>query len=263
MLDASNAAELEAQLAHRPDVVVLDTELPGRTAFEFANRLKADPATATDSDHSRRAGLHDRRMACAGPRGRRRRVPHAPGGAAGADRDRSRAAARARGRGEGAELRPSNGQSTFDAITDAVCIIDESGELQRCNDAADVLLGQLSGGHAHRRFHDLLPPSSDAPAGSIADVVATGQPLLYDVASSTIAGSRFALPDAAARSGRADGRRGHRGHTERRVAERGAREVVGEHASARGRRRRSPASRPRRRVPKRRRRVARSRSSWR
>ena len=46
VLQASNATELEQQIAQRPDVVLLDTELPGRTGFELANRLKADPATA-------------------------------------------------------------------------------------------------------------------------------------------------------------------------------------------------------------------------
>jgi len=179
VLDASDAAELEAQLAHRPDVVLLDTELPGPTAFEFANRLKADPATATVPIIHLAPGFTTGEW-------------RAQGLEAGADAFLThpvepqelvatvRALLRVREAEEEVRNSAEQWQSTFDAITDAVCIIDESGELQRCNDAADVLFGQLSGGHAHRRFHDLLPPSSDAPVGSIADVVATGQPLLYD-----------------------------------------------------------------------------------
>src|SRR4029453_18749581 len=46
VLEASTPSELETRISDRPDVIVLDTELPGRSGFELANRLKRDPSTA-------------------------------------------------------------------------------------------------------------------------------------------------------------------------------------------------------------------------
>lgn len=43
----SNGAEAEAQIrAGRPDVVILDVMLPGRSGYEILDALRADPATA-------------------------------------------------------------------------------------------------------------------------------------------------------------------------------------------------------------------------
>jgi CheY-like chemotaxis protein len=47
VVEASDTTELLEHIANRPDVVVLDAQLPGRGSFEIANRLKSDPATAT------------------------------------------------------------------------------------------------------------------------------------------------------------------------------------------------------------------------
>jgi signal transduction histidine kinase/CheY-like chemotaxis protein len=179
VLEASNTAELDARVADRPDVIVLGAELPGRTAFEFANRLKADPATASIPV------IHVARGFTTGEW-------RAQGLEAGADAFLThpvepqeliatvRALLRVRTAEEEVRNAAEQWQSTFDAITDAVCIMDETGELQRCNDAADALIGKLNHGHGQRKFHDLLPPMSDAPAGTIADVLATGEPLVYD-----------------------------------------------------------------------------------
>src|SRR5580765_311158 len=46
VLTASNATELLECVEHRPDVIVLDTDLPGPHGFELANQLKGDPVTA-------------------------------------------------------------------------------------------------------------------------------------------------------------------------------------------------------------------------
>jgi signal transduction histidine kinase len=177
VLQASNGPELEAWIASRPDVVVLDSELPGRTGFEFTNRLKADPATATIPIIHIAQGFTTGEW-------------RAQGLEAGADAFLThpvepqeliatvRALLRVRTAEEEVRNAAEQWQSTFDAITDAVCIIDETGELQRCNDAADTLLAQLN--HGGRKFHDLLPAGNDTPAGTAADVLASEQPLVYD-----------------------------------------------------------------------------------
>src|SRR5690349_4761900 len=43
---AMNADDVMRCVEQRPDVIVLDTQLPGRPGFELANELKCDPATA-------------------------------------------------------------------------------------------------------------------------------------------------------------------------------------------------------------------------
>jgi signal transduction histidine kinase len=178
VLQASNGSELEARIASRPDVVVLDSELPGRTGFEFTNRLKADPATATIPIIHIAQGFTTGEW-------------RAQGLEAGADAFLThpvepqeliatvRALLRVRTAEEEVRNAAEQWQSTFDAITDAVCIIDETGELQRCNDAADRLLAQLNH-DGHRKFHDLLPSGSGTLAGTASDVLASEQPVIYD-----------------------------------------------------------------------------------
>ena len=71
-------------------------------------------------------------------------------------------------------------QATFDAIADAVCIVDGGGELRRCNDAADTLLAQLNDGLGERLFQMVFPPPDGPDANVAGDVLATNQPLRYD-----------------------------------------------------------------------------------
>ena len=179
VLEASNAAELEERIGKRPDVVVLDAQLAGRTGFEFTNRLKADAATATIPVIHVASGYTTGEW-------------RAQGLEAGADAFLThpvepqeliatvRALLRVREAEEEVRNAAEQWESTFDAITDAVCIIDESGELQRCNDAADELLGRLNEGHGHRKFQDVFPPPDQAAGDAIAGVLASGQPLHYD-----------------------------------------------------------------------------------
>jgi PAS domain S-box-containing protein len=179
VLEASTPSELETRISDRPDVIVLDTDLPGRSAFELANRLKRDPSTA---------GIPIIHVAPGFTTGEWR----AQGLDAGADAFLMRpvepqeliATVRAllRVRTAEEEVRVAAGQweATFDAITDAVCIVDASGALQRCNDAADTLLGELNAGHSHRTFQEIFPPPGDSSA-TIANALSSGQPLQYDV----------------------------------------------------------------------------------
>jgi PAS domain S-box-containing protein len=176
VVEAADGPELLDLIEERPDVVVLDALLSGRSGFEIANWLKSDTATA---------GIPIIHVASGFTTGEWR----AQGLEAGADAFLThpvepqeliatvRALLRVREAEDDVRRAAEQWQATFDAITDAVCIIDETGELLRCNDAADALLGQLNHGLGARKFQEILPlPASRG----IEDVLATGQPLQYD-----------------------------------------------------------------------------------
>jgi PAS domain S-box-containing protein len=179
VVEASDSSELLNRIGDRPDVVVLDALLPGRSGFEIANRLKSDPVTA---------GIPIIHVVSGFTTGEWR----AQGLEAGADAFLThpvepqeliatvRALLRVREAEEDVRTAAEQWQATFDAITDAVCIIDASGELQRCNDAADVLLGRLNDGRGDRQFQQMFPPSAGARPAAITDVLRAGQPLQYD-----------------------------------------------------------------------------------
>ena len=179
VLEASDSSELLEHLADKADVVVLDALLPGRTGFEIANRLKNDPSTATIPIIHVASGFTTGEW-------------RAQGLEAGADAFLThpvepqeliatvRALLRVREAEEDVRTAVEQWEATFDAITDSVCIIDASGELLRCNDAADELLGGLSDGRDIARFQDVFPlPDSGGPT-AIEDVLRAGQPRQYE-----------------------------------------------------------------------------------
>jgi PAS domain S-box-containing protein len=180
VLTALNADELMTCVEHHPDVIVLDTELPGTPGFELANQLKRDPATA---------GIPIIHVAPGFTTGEWR----AQGLDAGADAFLTRpvepqeliatvrALLRVRTAEESVRVAAEQWEATFDAITDAVCIINASGELDRCNEAADELLALLNVGNGNWKFYDLFPPAGDSASETVANVLATAQPLQYEV----------------------------------------------------------------------------------
>jgi DNA-binding response OmpR family regulator len=152
VLTASNAAELLECVQHGPDVVVLDTELPGPRGFELANQLKGDPVTA---------GIPIIHVAPGFTTGEWR----AQGLDAGADAFLTRpvesqeliatvrAVLRVRTAEENVRIAAEQWEATFDAITDAVCIINARGQLDRCNNAGNALLRQLDHDLGDLEFH--------------------------------------------------------------------------------------------------------------
>ncbi len=180
VLTALNADELMKCLEHHPDVIVLDAELPGTPGFELANQLKGDPATV---------GIPIIHVAPGFTTGEWR----AQGLDAGADAFLTRpvesqeliatvrALLRVRAAEENVRVAAGQWEATFDAIRDAVCIIAASGEMDRCNEAAHQLLDVLEAGHGRWKFHELFPPPSDSPGDTITNVLATAQPLQYEV----------------------------------------------------------------------------------
>jgi PAS domain S-box-containing protein len=179
VLSAANATELMSCVERRPDLLVLDTELRGMSSFELANRLKSDPSTASipiihvapgfTTGEWRAQGLD------AGADAFLTRPLEAPELIA-----TVRALLRIREAEEEVRMAAEQWEATFDAITDAVCIINARGDLERCNDAADALLGREESAHRHLEFRDAFPPPDDSLERTIAQVVATGEPLQYD-----------------------------------------------------------------------------------
>ena len=179
VVEASDTSELLEHIANRPDVLVLDAQLPGRGDFEFANRLKSDATTATIPIIQVASGFTTGEW-------------RAQGLEAGADAFLThpvepqeliatvRALLRVRAAEESVRTAAEQWAATFDAITDAVCLIDVNGELKRCNDAADTLLGTVVGTGGSQKFVDLFPRPDADPAHVVADVLRSGQPLQYE-----------------------------------------------------------------------------------
>jgi PAS domain S-box-containing protein len=176
---ATDADDVMRCVEQHPDVIVLDTDLPGAPGFELANQLKCDPATA---------GIPIIHVAPGLTTGEWR----AQGLDAGADAFLTRpvesqeliamvrALLRVRAAEQNVRAAADQWEATFDAITDAVCIINANGEMLRCNEAADELLAALNAGRGTWKFHDLFPPG-DAASETIANVLASAQPLQYEV----------------------------------------------------------------------------------
>lgn len=181
VVEASDAAELVERLAAaRPDLVVLDSLLPGPPGFEITNRIKADPASA---------GTPIVQVASGFTTGEWR----AQGLEAGADAFLShpvepqeliatvRALLRVRAAEEEVRDAAAQWQATFDAITDAVCLIDEDGGFMRCNQAAEALIARLGKQRHSARFHELFPLPGESPEGAVHRLVESGQPVGYEM----------------------------------------------------------------------------------
>jgi PAS domain S-box-containing protein len=180
VLTASNAAQLMECVEHRPDVIVLDTELPGRTGgFEIANRLKREPATSNIPIIHVAPGFTTGEW-------------RAQGLEAGADAFLTRpvepqeliatvrALLRVRAAEEEVRIAAEQWAATFDAITDAVCILDASGSLTRCNEAAHELLDSTEG-QGDRPFQEIFPPPESLTRDAVGAAISSGEPLRYEV----------------------------------------------------------------------------------
>jgi PAS domain S-box-containing protein len=179
VVEAATDAQALARAADRPDAIIVDGLVPGRSAFEIAQRLKGDAATAAIPVIHLSSGFTTGEW-------------RAEGLEAGADAFLThpvepaeliatvRALLRIRQAEDNVRTAAEEWQATFDAITDAVCIVDAAGRLQRCNRAADVLLAAFAADHETRRFHEIFPPPADATPCVAADVLQSGEPARYE-----------------------------------------------------------------------------------
>jgi PAS domain S-box-containing protein len=180
VLTARTTAELMECVEHHPDVIVLDAELPGLPGFELANRLKHDAATANIPIIHVAPGFTTGEW-------------RAQGLDAGADAFIARpvepqeliatvrALLRVRAAEEEVRVAAEQWEATFDAITDAVCIVNTDGLVERCNDAAESLIGELNGGRGDRSFSEVFPPPNESSQAAITEVLEAGEPFQYEV----------------------------------------------------------------------------------
>jgi signal transduction histidine kinase len=143
----TGAEALRQAVDARPHFVLLDVKLPDLDGYEVCRRLRADPATAAIPVLHLSAG-------------RRAAEDHARGLDAGADGflvepvapevllATVRSVARTRRAEEAVRAAARQWQLTFDAITDAVCLLDPEGRLLRHNAVFASLAGdgEVGGG---------------------------------------------------------------------------------------------------------------------
>jgi DNA-binding response OmpR family regulator len=142
VVEAINGLDALAKVAElRPDLVVLDVNLPDIDGFEICRRIKADPATASipvlhmsasyilSEDRSR--GLDE------GSDAYLVRPVEPPELIA-----TIRALFRIKAAERQARAAAHQWQATFDAIDQGVCLLDRAGTVVRCNRPAASLLGR-------------------------------------------------------------------------------------------------------------------------
>jgi two-component system, cell cycle sensor histidine kinase and response regulator CckA len=131
-----------AQVAERaPDLMIVDVRMPGIDGFEVVRRLRADPRTAHLPVLHVSASFTDPFSQAAGLEG-------------GADGYLThpvepvvllasiRALLRARSAERVAKAAEAAWRATFEAIGDAVCVVDSSGRIQRHNAALESIVGR-------------------------------------------------------------------------------------------------------------------------
>jgi PAS domain S-box-containing protein len=143
----------------KPDLVVLDVNLPDINGFEVCRRIKAHPATSgipvlhlsavyvTPEDRAH--GLEEGADAYL-------TKPVEPGELLA----HVHALLRIHQAEERARLEAQHWQATFDAISDGVCLLDGRGRVLRCNRALAALAGLPPQEVVGRSYRDLLTPSS-------------------------------------------------------------------------------------------------------
>ncbi|HEY6910198.1 MAG TPA: response regulator [Myxococcales bacterium] len=166
-IEAASGIEALRKMEERPDLVVLDVQLPDINGFEVCQRIKADPLTAATPVLQISADFVDVEY-------------RARGLELGADAYLAhpieppeliatiRALLRARRAEEKATATARDLQSTFDAISDPMCMLDREGRVVRCNQAMTRLLDmpveELIG-----RVHESFLPAAGAGAEADTD----------------------------------------------------------------------------------------------
>lgn len=138
---ATGEAALELVTQVRPDLIILDVRLPDLNGFEVCRRIKANPATAFIPVLHLSASFIESR-------------DKAQGLDSGADGYLAqpvepieliatvRALLRIRRAEESALILAQEWQSTFDAMNDGVCLLNQEGRIMRCNSAMTQLLSK-------------------------------------------------------------------------------------------------------------------------
>jgi PAS domain S-box-containing protein len=136
---ATGEAALQSVAQARPDLIILDVQLPDINGFEISQRLKTNPTTASIPILLLSASLVESKY-------------KAQGLESGADGYLAqpvesleliatvKALLRMRQAEESARLSATQWQTTFDAMNDGVCLLNRQGRVVRCNSAMTTLL---------------------------------------------------------------------------------------------------------------------------
>ncbi len=151
-----------AEARKNPDLVVLDVQLPDISGYEVCQRLKRDPATSFIPVLQISADFID--------------VEHRTRGLElGADAYLAhpieppeliatiRSLLRARRAEESARRTASELQSTFDAVGDAICLVDGEGKIVRTNQSMERLAGAAAAELIGRPVESLFPGNAYNP----------------------------------------------------------------------------------------------------
>ncbi len=163
-VEASTGNEALRAMAERPDLVVLDVRLPDIDGFAVCQRIKSDPRTASTpvlqisadfvETHDRTRGLE------LGADAYLTQPLEAPELIA-----TVRALLRARRAEEQARRIARELESTFDAISDPLCLLDREGRVLRCNQAMKRFTGATDAELVGRDHASFLPAAGEgAPA---------------------------------------------------------------------------------------------------
>ncbi|MBM4467062.1 MAG: PAS domain S-box protein, partial [Chloroflexi bacterium] len=164
VMEAANGAEALRLVKENPDLIILDVNLPDMSGFEVCWRIKADPATALIPVLHLTATYRDSQSMVMG----------LDGGADGYLTHPveppvlvSTVKAFLRIRQAEAELQAAarEWRTTFDAIGDAVCLLDLEGRILRCNEAMTNLLGKPFDKIIGRTCWELVHGTSEPIAG--------------------------------------------------------------------------------------------------
>jgi PAS domain S-box-containing protein len=137
--EAATGSEALRLAAEKPDLVVLDVNLPDMNGFEVCRRIKSHPATTSipvlhisamfvrsqDKMHGLEAGADGYLVKPVEPQEMLAQV---------------KALLRVRKAEEAARTAARQWRATFDALSDAVCLLDQKGIVVRCNRAMAGLL---------------------------------------------------------------------------------------------------------------------------
>jgi PAS domain S-box-containing protein len=154
--EAATGSEALRLATERPDIVLLDVNLPDISGFEVCRQIKAHPATQAIpvlhlsalfvSSEDRTHGLEGGADAyLTKPVEPKELIAHL------------KAMLRIRRAEEETRLVARQWQATFDAISDGVCLLDRHGQIQRCNLAMERLVAQSGTQLAGQTYSGLFP----------------------------------------------------------------------------------------------------------
>jgi signal transduction histidine kinase len=170
-VEAATGGEALRLAADKPDVIILDVNLPDLDGFEVCRRIKAHPATSAIpvlhvSGHfirteDRAHGLEEGADAYLTKPVEPREVVATV-----------RSLLRVRRAEEAARSAAAEWQATFDAIHDALWVLDPAGRVLRCNRAMSELLGRPGAAIVGSEHRKLLGEVFGHAGQALADILA-------------------------------------------------------------------------------------------